>query len=130
VAGGVASGHDAFATLLKEGQEEANVPPALIQRAQPVGRIAYNMERAEGLRRDVLFLYDLVLPEDFIPHPNDGEVENFELWPLPRVLDAVSRTDDFKFNVNLVLIDLFIRLGMIVGEDAGLLRRALDTPAL
>ncbi len=128
VAGGVASGHDAFVTLLKEGQEEANVPLALMQGAQPVGRIAYNMERPEGLRRDVLFIYDLVLPEDFVPHPNDGEVENFELWPLPRVLDTVSRTDDFKFNVNLVLIDLFIRLGMIVGEDAGLLRAALDGP--
>ena len=29
------------------------------------------------------------------------------------VLDRVRTTDDFKFNVNLVLIDLFQRLGMI-----------------
>ncbi len=70
------------------------------------------MERPEGLRRDWLICYDLSLPADFIPHAADGEVESFELWPVARVLDRVRDTDDFKFNVNLVLIDLFRRLGL------------------
>ena len=44
-----------------------------------------------------------------------SEVAGFELWPIERVVNAVRATDDFKFNVNLVLIGLFGRLGMIEG---------------
>ncbi len=43
----------------------------------------------------------------------DGEVESFELWPLARVLEAMADGDEFKFNVNLVLIDLFLRRGLV-----------------
>ncbi len=46
-----------------------------------------------------------------MPHPVDGEVTGFELWPMRRVVETVRDTDEFKFNVNLVLIDLFRRLG-------------------
>ena len=35
-------------------------------------------------------------------------------------------TDDFKFNVNLVLIDLFLRQGLIGDPAAQVLRAALD----
>ena len=63
------------------------------------------------MRRDRLHCYDLLLPEEFIPHPVDGEVTGFELWPMRRVFETVRDTDAFKFNVNLVLIDLFRRLG-------------------
>lgn len=130
VGGGVAAGHTPFETLLKEGAEEAMLPTALATKAELQGRIAYNMEREEGLRRDVLYLYDLILPEDFTPHPSDGEVEHFNLWPLEQVFETVRDTDDFKFNVNLVLIDLFIRFGLVQGEDAAMLRQALQAQPL
>ena len=42
----------------------------------------------------------------------DGEVEDFFLWPIERVVETVRETDRFKFNVNLVLIDLFRRNGV------------------
>lgn len=125
VGGGVAAGHTPYETLLKEAAEEAMLPEALAAAAEPKGRFAYNMERPEGLRRDVLYVYDLVLPEDFIPHPADGEVAHFSLWPLQRVFETVRDTDEFKFNVNLVLIDLFLRFGLLRGEDAAMLRAAL-----
>jgi 8-oxo-dGTP pyrophosphatase MutT (NUDIX family) len=125
VGGGVAAGHTAFETLLKEAAEEAALPEDMAKTATLQGRFSYNMERPEGLRRDVLYVYDLILPEDFEPHPADGEVEHFELWPLAKVFEAVRETDAFKFNVNLVLIDLFIRFGLVEGEDAAMLRRAL-----
>ena len=126
VGGGVAAGQTPFETLLKEAAEEAALPEELAAAATLQGQISYNMERPEGLRRDVLYVYDLILPEDFEPHPADGEVEHFELWPLPRVFEAVRDTDAFKFNVNLVLIDLFIRFGLVQGEDAAMLRQALS----
>ncbi len=126
VAGGVAAGHTPFETIIKESEEEAALPAALAANARLVAQFSYNMERPEGLRRDVVYAYDLELPESFIPEPADGEVESFALWPLARVLEVASTTDDFKFNVNLVLIDLLIRYGLIEGDAAARLRAALN----
>lgn len=125
-AGGVPAGLTPEQTLEKEAGEEASIPPALARQARPVGRIAYAMERPEGLRRDCLLCYDLEVPEAFIPDPIDGEVAHFELWPIGRVLETVRDTDAFKFNVNLVLIDLFLRNGLIAGADSAALRAALE----
>jgi 8-oxo-dGTP pyrophosphatase MutT (NUDIX family) len=118
VAGGVPAGLTAAETLIKEAGEEAGLPPALAAFAVHRGVIHYAMERHEGLRRDRLHCYDLILPDDFIPRPVDGEVAGFELWPITRVFETVRDTDQFKFNVNLVLIHLFLRLGLI--EDTAL----------
>ena len=115
VAGGVAAGAGPMETLVKEAAEEAAIPPELAAASRLVASFGYAMERAEGLRRDWLYCYDLMLPDDFSPKPSDGEVESFELWPIEKVVATVRNTDDFKFNVNLVLIDLFIRLGLIEG---------------
>lgn len=122
VAGGVPAGLTPNQTLEKEAGEEAGLTPAQLAGAVHVGTISYAMDRPEGLRRDQLHCYDLVLPEAFIPQPVDGEVSGFELWPAAAVLDAVRDTDGFKFNVNLVLTHLFLRLGLV--EDAAL-RQAL-----
>lgn len=113
VAGGIPAGLSPAATLAKEATEEAAVPPEFVRSAVPVGHIIYTMERPEGLRRDRLHCYDLWLPEDFSPRAADGEVASFALWPLSRVLEVLCETDRFKFNVALVLIDLFLRLGVI-----------------
>ena len=113
VAGGVPAGLTPAETLVKEADEEAAIPGSLARQAVPVATITYAMERPEGLRRDLLHCYDLDLPEEFRPSPADGEVEAFELWPIERMVQTVRDTDAFKFNVNLVLIDLFQRLGLI-----------------
>ena len=126
VAGGVPAGFDPAATLLKEAEEEAAVPPDLACTAVQAGLIDYTMERPEGLRRDRVHCYDLMLPEAFTPRAADGEVEAFELWPLSRAAEVVHDTDDFKFNVNLVLIDLFIRQGLITGSQAAGLQAGLQ----
>lgn len=129
VGGGVPAGLSPWETLAKEADEEAAIPPALIAAAVPVARLGYAMDYPGGLRRDRLHCYDLVLPEDFVPHPRDGEVESFELWPLRAVLDEVRRSDAFKFNVNLVLIDLFLRFRLLDAAEGQRLRAALDAPS-
>lgn len=129
VGGGVPAGLSPWETLAKEADEEAAVPAGLIVQAKPVALLGYAMDRPEGLRRDRLHCYDLMLPEEFAPKPRDGEVEAFELWPLPAVLDQVRRTDEFKFNVNLVLIDLFLRMRMLPATESQRLRAALDAPS-
>ena len=125
VAGGIPAGLTPEECLIKEAAEEASLPPGLAAAARPAGRVSYVMANDEGLRRDVLHCYDLDIPEGVVPRPGDDEVERFELWPAARLLDAVRSTDCVKFNVNLVLIDLFLREGLVEDPD-GVLRAGLD----
>lgn len=126
VAGGIPAGLDAERTLVKEAAEEASIPADLAAQARRAGRLSYVMANEEGLRRDVLHCFDLELPEGWDPAPNDDEVERFELWPAARLLAEVRERDTVKFNVNLVLMDLFIREGLIPEGEAAALRPALD----
>jgi 8-oxo-dGTP pyrophosphatase MutT (NUDIX family) len=132
VAGGIGNGHGVVETLVKEGGEEASIPPALMANAIPVGAISYRMESRLGIRDDVLFTYDLELPDDFTPESRDGEFAGFTLMPIAEVLDRIRSTEDFKFNVNLVVLDFAIRHGVLVPDDpeylavATGLRRPLD----
>ena len=123
-AGGVPAGHDAWSALVKEAAEEASLPAALVRTATPVGTISYAMDRAEGLRRDRLHCFDLILPADIVPQPNDDEVVAFSLLPIADIARIIAETDAFKFNVAVVLIDLLLRRGAI--DDAGPIRRAMD----
>jgi len=113
VAGGLPHTLGLTENLVKECAEEAGVPEALARKAVPVGVISYNRVAARGFRRDVLYCYDLELPEDFVPRNTDGEVEEFMLLPLAEVAGIVHETDDFKLNCNLVVIDFLIRHGWL-----------------
>ncbi|MGG5887885.1 DUF4743 domain-containing protein [Falsiroseomonas sp. HC035] len=131
VGGGVPAGLSPAETLVKEAAEEASIPPELSGQARPVGRVSYVMASPEGLRRDVLHCYDLDLPPDFVPRPNDDEVERFELWPAARLVEEVALRDRVKFNVNLVLVDFFLRHGLLDarGPEVEALRAGLDQVA-
>lgn len=116
VAGGQPAGLGVHENLIKEAEEEASMPAALAGAARPAGVITYRTEREEGLRNDVLYVYDLELPASFVPVNQDGEITEFELWPLAAVAERVRDTDDFKFNCSLVVIDFLIRHGFIGPE--------------
>ncbi len=132
IGGGIAAGETALSTLVKEAWEEASIPASLAATARPVGSLRYRMAwrepgQARGMRRDTLHLFDLELSENVLPRPNDGEVARFELLPISEVFRLVRDTDAFKFNIPLVLIDLFLREGLIPpGEAAGRLRALLN----
>jgi 8-oxo-dGTP pyrophosphatase MutT (NUDIX family) len=117
IAGGRPADLTIAETVVKEGEEEANVDRALASRAAPVGAISYCTERREGLRRDVLYVFDLELPRDFVPVNHDGEIAEFQLWPIRRVMETVRDTDEFKFNCALVVIDFLIRHGLLAPDD-------------
>ncbi|MGH7048532.1 MAG: DUF4743 domain-containing protein [Stellaceae bacterium] len=117
VAGGIGNGLGLVETLVKEADEEAMIPPALIAQARPAGAVAYRMETPLGVRDDVLFVYDLDVPADFVPQNQDGESVGFVLMPVADVLDRIRTSDDFKFNVNLVILDFAIRRGLLTPDD-------------
>lgn len=116
VAGGQPVGLGLLENVIKEAQEEANIPAALAQQAQAVGTVSYRQEGWRGLDNSTLYLYDLWLPEDFVPQNTDGEVSHFELLPLADVAAMTEHTEDFKDNCNLVNIDLLLRMGLISSQ--------------
>jgi 8-oxo-dGTP pyrophosphatase MutT (NUDIX family) len=117
VAGGQPAGLTLEENLLKECAEEASLPADLARRACRVGITSYLSETDEGLRNDVLFNYDLELPPELVPVNSDGEIEEFFLWPIERVVDELAGDADFKFNVAFVIIDFLIRHGFVGPEE-------------
>jgi len=119
VAGGQPSGMSLMENVVKECREEAGMAEDLARTAKPVGAISYLMTRDEGLRHDVLFNYDIQVPPDFTPMNEDGEVAEFMLWPMDRVLEELSARETFKFNAALVVIDFLVRHGFVDPETPG-----------
>lgn len=117
IAGGHPHGISLADNLVKEAKEEASLPESLARLAAPVGAVSYRLRNEEGLRNDILFVYDLELPADFTPRNTDGEVEEFFLWSVERVMRDLAETDEFKFNVALVLVDFLIRHGYVTPDD-------------
>ena len=126
VAGGQPYGLGLMANVIKEAAEEASVPAGLATRARPVGALRYLCERAEGLRNDILFCFDLALPESFQPRPDDDEVESFSLWTMAQVLERLRDSDDFKFNVALVNLHFALRHGVLTPDEEPAYQQIVD----
>ncbi len=112
-AGGQPHDKSLFENVIKECEEEANIPEALAKTAKPVSAISYWYDMKVGARPDIIFNYDLQLPPDFMPAINDDEVESFQLMPIREVLNLVETSNQFKINSALVVIDFAIRHGVI-----------------
>jgi 8-oxo-dGTP pyrophosphatase MutT (NUDIX family) len=123
VAGGQPAGLTLLENVIKECQEEAGIPSELSSTAVPVGAVSYISLQSAGLKRDVLFCYDLELPRDFVPTPHDGEVAEFFRLPLDEVAKVVAdhEKDPYKDNCNLVVLDFLVRHGILIPDCAGYL---------
>jgi len=119
VAGGQPLGIGLMDNVVKECGEEAGMAPALARTARPAGFVSYVTERVEGLRNDICFAFDIALPADFKPVNEDGEIEEFYLWPIDQAIARLTDTDDFKFNVALVNIDFLVRRGYLSPDTPG-----------
>lgn len=117
VGGGLPHGISIADNLLKECAEEAGIGPTLAERARPGGLTTMMIEAPEGLRVGVQFNFDLELPADFLPRNDDGEVSEFQLWPMERLEDNLRSADDFMFDAALAKLDLLVRFGIVGPED-------------
>ncbi|KAL8152537.1 hypothetical protein V2J09_010297 [Rumex salicifolius] len=118
VAGGLPYGISCSENMIKECEEEAGIPRS-IANAKAVGAVSYSDIDGYRYKRDVLFCYDLKLPEDFVPNNQDGEVESFKLIPVSQVMNVIKQTNFFKPNCCLVIIDFLVRHGYITPDDPG-----------
>jgi 8-oxo-dGTP pyrophosphatase MutT (NUDIX family) len=144
VAGGIASGESPFESLVRECAEEASLAEDLVRsKAKAAGTVTYYYirdERAGGetnlMQPECQYIYDLELPEDTIPKPGDDEVEEFYLWSIDEVKQAMEN-GEFKPNCALVVLDFLIRHGFLTSENErdfieilSRLHRRLEFPTL
>ena len=124
VAGGVPSQETPFQNIVREAQEEASLPADLIEtgvRATGVlTYMSYSQGQADKLEPvavpDVVYVFDLEVGPDVTPIPEDGEVKEFYLMSVDEIQEALSR-GEFKTNSAVVMIDFFIRHGIITPDN-------------
>ncbi|KAI9649644.1 hypothetical protein NHQ30_002225 [Ciborinia camelliae] len=124
VAGGVRANESPFETLVHEAAEEASLSSALIRSGvKATGVITYMESRGSGHRgekglitSDMVYVYDLEVGEDIVPKPCDDEVKGFYLWDVEKVKEELLN-GGFKTNSAVVMIDFFIRHGIITAEN-------------
>ncbi|KAI9679359.1 MAG: hypothetical protein M1817_005381 [Caeruleum heppii] len=124
VAGGISVGEGPLETLVREAEEEASFPEDLVrEHAKACGTVSYfyvREERAGGeagyLQPECQYVYDLEVGEEVVPEVNDGEVEEFRLWDIGMIKEALAK-GEFKPNCALVMLDFFIRHGILTPEN-------------
>ncbi|NIE67900.1 NUDIX hydrolase family protein [Burkholderia sp. Ax-1719] len=116
VAGGIGWGLGVEATLAKECWEEAGIAAELAARATPGRTVHVLQSLPEGTQAEQIFVYDLVLPEDFVPHNQDGEVGEHR---LARIEETARWIEEGRMTVDasLATLDLMLRRQWI-DEDA------------
>ena len=119
VAGGMTAYQSPQQVMKRECREEAGVPMTLAETLKSVGLVTLCHHNSKGqLRREILYTYDLELPETFQPCNQDGEVEEFQLMPIAEVVRLVAETDEIKTNCNLVVLDFLVRHGVLHADQA------------
>ena len=116
VAGGIGWGLGVEATIVKECWEEAGIDAQIASRAT-AGRTAHVLQSLpEGTQAEQIFIYDLALPEDFVPHNQDGEVGEHR---LARIDEAARWIEEGAMTVDasLATLDCLLRRHWI-DEDA------------
>lgn len=142
VAGGMSTGERPSECVVREAMEEASLPEGVIKaNAVATGCISYfyiRDSRAGGetdlLQPEVEYVYDIKLDASIIPKPCDTEVEEFNLFTVEETKQALAN-GEFKPNCAMVLIDFFVRHGIITPENepdfleiTARLHRRLDFP--
>jgi 8-oxo-dGTP pyrophosphatase MutT (NUDIX family) len=94
VGGGMTAGLTQEQVLVKEAWEEAGIPAGLARTATRGGMVKILREVPEGVQSEVIYVYDLELPESFQPANQDGEVSEFKLLPLEEVFQLKDLTHD------------------------------------
>ena len=127
VGGGVTEGLGVAETAVKEAAEEAGLGASLASKLVPAGSVSFLHRTERGLHPNTEFVFDLELPESFIPHNTDGEVGGWTLVPLDMIVEVVC-SDKFKITSVPVVADFLLRHGFLVPDQEllKLLRFPLD----
>jgi 8-oxo-dGTP pyrophosphatase MutT (NUDIX family) len=116
VGGGIAAGFRVDDTVVKEAWEEAGIDEAIARRARPAGIVHVVKPMFDGLQRETLFVHDLALSAQFVPHNRDGEAVEHRLVDLQeaaRIIAVEHGDDEATLDASLVVLDYLVRQGAI-----------------
>lgn len=119
VAGGVKADDTPRQCIVAESDEEAALPLSYVEKnIVTAGVVTYvsQSKKTGQVRPTVLHVYDLELEDGMRPRPKDGEVEEFYLMTVDEVTKAMMG-GEFKPNCCLVMLDFFVRHGIITDEN-------------
>lgn len=124
VAGGVAAGEGPFECIVREAEEEASLSEELVRRdTVACGCLTYVGQHGAGdggetglIVPDIVYVYDLEVGADVVCRQNDEEVKEFSLMTVEEVKEGLFK-GEFKTNSAVVMIDFFIRHGIITAEN-------------
>jgi 8-oxo-dGTP pyrophosphatase MutT (NUDIX family) len=117
VGGRISAGMSVDETLRKEAWEEAGMSPGLLAGVNCISAVRVEYSVPEGLHREILFVHDLYLPDDFKPQNQDGEVSQIRCMAVEDVLASIL-AGEFTLDAGVVMIDGLLRLGAVLPEDA------------
>lgn len=124
VAGGIKAGASPQQTVVEEASEEASLPERFVRENMrshgvmtSMGLTGPDFPGEKGLvTPDLNYLYDMELPADLVPKPNDDEVESFTLMSVKDV-QAAMLSGEFKPGPAAVLVEFLIRHSFITPEN-------------
>ncbi|KAG6042150.1 hypothetical protein E4U41_004954 [Claviceps citrina] len=124
VAGGLVAGENPLECIIREADEEASLSEDVVRdNARPAGTVTYiyvtdekNVGEADFIYPECQWIYDLELPARVVPQPKDGEVEEFTLCDVDHIKMDLAN-GKFKDNCAVVMLDFFIRHGIITGDN-------------
>jgi 8-oxo-dGTP pyrophosphatase MutT (NUDIX family) len=115
-AGRIARGFSPIETMMKESFEEAGIVERIGKNAKSTGAIKSRHEGEEGLHHEIIFTHDIVLPENFIPQNQDGEVAEFTCIPVYEIMKMLEDDAEFTTDAMLVIVDCLIRHAYITSD--------------
>ena len=121
VGGSLRSGERPIDCIVREAAEEGGFPEEYTrENVRACGTLAYSMDRTddgkEGCQHQVQYLYEMEVPEGFVPKPCDGEVEEFMLIGIEEVVGAL-RGGEFKLNCGMTWMSYLVKHGIVNAEN-------------
>lgn len=123
VGGGITTQETVHEAAIREAEEEAGVPAALLQQAKPALTCLSQRHVSRGLHREYLHIYHLDLPLTFQPQNQDGEVAEFHLY-CPETIVTLMLEGRFMNDALLATLFALQKLGLMMPEHP--LSRHLD----
>lgn len=124
VAGGVSRGETPLECVAREASEEAGLSAEMVrEKAVSAGTVTWfnvSDDRAGGepglMNPGILYAYDLEVGKDVVFQPAEDDIESFSLMEADEVKEALRR-GEFKPSCAMVMLDFFIRHGIITAEN-------------
>ena len=89
-AGGLSAGETLASCARRELWEEAGYRLPAPQQLIPAGRVRISRATPTGWHDEMLHVFNLALPADFVPCNQDGEVQSFACLSAPEVMAHIS----------------------------------------